>query len=183
VYNTLYEAWKKEKEDAAIQKLAEDFYVKLADYLKKIKTESRMIDRKSVKGKLLETEFKNVQKLVKKFLQLRYEKTVRRIIDGHSVVDSSSLTSEEKKLYTNILALPGAYQDFLKALLKGLHVSSGKRGASKKIVVRFLKDTPPIAGVDLKTYGPFKIEDLAALPAENAKNFIEKKVAEKVEMK
>lgn len=184
MYTTLYEAWEKEKEEAALQKLGKDFYVKIADYLKNIKTESRMIDRKSVKGKLLEKESKNVKKLVKKLLQLRYEKIIRRVVNRHTVIDSLNLTSEEKKLYTDILALPDAYQDFLKALLKGFHrPSKKKRNTSKKIVVRFLKNTPPMVGVDLKTYGPFKIEDLAALPTENAKNLIEKKVAVKVETK
>jgi len=39
---------------------------------------------------------------------------------------------------------------------------------SEKVLVRFVQDVPVIAGVDLKEYGPFKKEDIATLPKENA---------------
>jgi len=44
--------------------------------------------------------------------------------------------------------------------------------------IRFLKDTPAIVGTDFKTYGPFKKDDIAALPSENAKIFIKVGIAE-----
>jgi len=34
----------------------------------------------------------------------------------------------------------------------------------------------------MKTYGPFKVEDVASLPAENAKILIRQGLAEKVEV-
>jgi DNA replication initiation complex subunit (GINS family) len=36
-------------------------------------------------------------------------------------------------------------------------------------------------GVDMKTYGPFKAEDVASLPAQNADNLIRKGIAKLVE--
>jgi len=38
----------------------------------------------------------------------------------------------------------------------------------ERVVVRFLKDVPSFIGVDLKTYGPFKSEDVALIPVQNA---------------
>ena len=52
----------------------------------------------------------------------------------------------------------------------------------RKMVVRFLKDVPSIVGVDLKTYGPFKSEDVASIPIENAKVLIRQGLAVEVEM-
>ena len=37
-----------------------------------------------------------------------------------------------------------------------------------KIVVRFLEDVDEIVGADLEKYGPFKVEDIATIPYENA---------------
>ena len=37
-------------------------------------------------------------------------------------------------------------------------------------------------GVDMMTYGPFKAEDVASLPAPNAENLIRKGIAKEVEI-
>lgn len=47
-------------------------------------------------------------------------------------------------------------------------------------LVRFLKNTPPLVGVDLINYGPFQKEDIANLPQKNAKILIIEKFAEKI---
>ncbi len=49
------------------------------------------------------------------------------------------------------------------------------------IVIRFLKETPPLVGMDLKNYGPFNANDLANMPYKNAIILINEKLAEKVE--
>jgi DNA replication initiation complex subunit (GINS family) len=41
---------------------------------------------------------------------------------------------------------------------------------------------PAIIGSDMKTYGPFEAEDIASLPAENAKILVKQGLAEKVEV-
>jgi len=49
-------------------------------------------------------------------------------------------------------------------------------------LVRFLKKTPPLVGIDLINYGPFEKEDIANLPQKNAKILIYEKFAEKIEL-
>jgi len=49
-------------------------------------------------------------------------------------------------------------------------------------LIRFLKKTPPLVGIDLINYGPFEKEDIANLPFENAKILIYEKFAEKIEL-
>jgi DNA replication initiation complex subunit (GINS family) len=44
-----------------------------------------------------------------------------------------------------------------------------------------LKEVPAIIGADMKTYGPFKVEDVAALPVENTKILVKQGLAERVE--
>ncbi|MHA2280864.1 MAG: DNA replication complex subunit Gins51 [Promethearchaeota archaeon] len=48
------------------------------------------------------------------------------------------------------------------------------------ILLRFLKKTPPLVGIDLLDYGPFEKEDIALIPSQNANILISEKFAEKV---
>jgi len=50
------------------------------------------------------------------------------------------------------------------------------------ILLRFLKETPPLVGIDLLNYGPFEKEDIAFIPSKNANILLFEKFAEKVEV-
>lgn len=51
---------------------------------------------------------------------------------------------------------------------------------SELILVRFVQDVPQIIGVDLKTHGPFKAEDIGSLPKENAEALIKQGLAKAI---
>jgi len=51
---------------------------------------------------------------------------------------------------------------------------------TKTVVIRFLKEVDEIIGADLEKYGPFKTEDVATIPYENAQALIAKNIATKV---
>ncbi len=51
---------------------------------------------------------------------------------------------------------------------------------TKKIVIRILKEVEEIVGADLEKYGPFKTEDIATIPYENAQALIAKNAATKI---
>jgi DNA replication factor GINS len=182
VYEKLYEAWRRERETVEIQMLPKDFYAKLADYMKKMREESRMLDKKTLRARLMEREFKNAKKLVKKLLQLRCEKSIDEAKAGKAA-PKDRLTEEEERLYAGISPFAESYQTLFKDVSRGRppHVKPEKKG--KRMVVRFLQEIPAIVGSDMKTYGPFKPEDIATLPVENAKALIKQGVTEEVEAK
>ena len=51
---------------------------------------------------------------------------------------------------------------------------------TKRVVIRFLKEVEEIVGADLEKYGPFKTEDIATIPYENAQALIAKNAATKI---
>ncbi len=55
------------------------------------------------------------------------------------------------------------------------------RGAPQKMTIRMLKDLPPLVGVDGRTYGSFKKEDVVTLPEPNAKVLVNQGAAEYVD--
>jgi DNA replication factor GINS len=182
VYNELYEAWRKEMENEEIQILPKDFYVRLADYVRKMREESRMLDKKTTRAKLMEREFKNVKTLIKKLLQLRYKKSLDNAKTGKPV-PKDHLTEEEERLYAEIPPLVESYQALFKEISRGRLPGMKSKKKAKGMVMRFLKEVPEIVGADMKTYGPFKAEDVATLPVENAKALIKQEVAVEVETK
>jgi len=50
------------------------------------------------------------------------------------------------------------------------------------ILLRFIKKTPPLVGIDLINYGPFEEEDIAYIPSQNANILVLEKFAEKIEI-
>jgi DNA replication initiation complex subunit (GINS family) len=54
--------------------------------------------------------------------------------------------------------------------------------AHKRLTLRFVKSIPAIMGADMKSYGPFNAEDVAALPALNAQILIKQGLAVMVEV-
>jgi DNA replication factor GINS len=95
----------------------------------------------------------------------------------------SKLTEEEKyvleanldafkKKESLVLASTEGREKMLKIFSKLVH--------SRKVIVRFLKPIEQFIGVDMNKYGPFLKEDVAVLPFENARSFIEDGTAEEI---
>jgi len=182
LYDELYEAWKKEKESMEIQKLPRNFYARLADYVKKIREEGRMLDEKTTKAKLMKRELRNVRSMVEELVRLRYEKALEKAVAGEAV-PREILAEGEEKLHGQIFPLADSYQAFLKDVLQGRVSGLEKEEKPKKMLVRFVQEIPAIIGPDMKTYGPFNPEDIVTLPTENARILIKQGVAVEVEAK
>jgi len=182
MYNELYEIWKQELESVEIGRLPPDFYSKVADYLRRLREEGRMLDKRTVKARLLEGEMQNVKRMIHELIQIRYRKMVRIMAKGKKV-PPDVLTVEEGKIYVGVLPFTEAFRKFAKDIIQGYVAKQFDVGQEhKRSVLRFLKDVPPIIGADMKAYGPFKVEDVASLPVDNAKILVRQNLAEKVEV-
>ena len=70
----------------------------------------------------------------------------------------------------------------MKDILQGRLSHNERKKKPKKMLLRFIQEIPAIVGSDMKIYGPFKPEDIATLPLENARILIKKGVALEVEV-
>lgn len=184
MYSSLYEAWLKEKTNAEMQELPSDFYERLADYIARIRRESRMLDSTSVKSKLISRELKNVRKLTEELLQTRLQKAIDT--RPHDLHMGEGLVSGEREIF---LRMKDSFNDSQTLLKHVLHGTNKKRKektrerkeSSSRSMVRFTKGIPEFVGVDLKSYGPFEAEDVATLPKESAKVLMQQRIVEEVE--
>jgi DNA replication initiation complex subunit (GINS family) len=182
MYDELYAAWRVEIESAELGSLPSDFYLRVADYLRRIKEENRMLDKKTVKASLLEREMANTKLIVQELTLARYRKLVKKTVDGQKVPEES-LTAEEAKLCNGIVPSADEFSRFVKNLLQGQATKvEVETLVHKRVTLRFIKEVPPIIGADMKTYGPFLVEDLASVPVENAKILVKQRLAEPVDV-
>jgi len=181
MYDALCVAWRFEVENTALGSLPPDFYARIADYLRRIKEENRMLDKKTVKASLLEREMQHVKRMLRELVWLRYKKLLR-IISENQKIPSDLLAVEEAKMCAGFLSFAEAYQRFVEGLLRGQVLKVSMAKAHKRVALRFVKDVPAVIGADMKTYGPFMVEDTASVPVENAKILIKQGLAELVEV-
>jgi len=182
LYDEVYNAWKKEQENAELQPLTKDFYARLAGYVKKIREETKMLDERTAKARLIKHELHNARRLIKSLSQIRYEKIFRAATAGETI-STEVLTEEEEKLCSKMLPLAESYQEFLQSVLAGRMIPSQEaKEKPKRVIVRFLRDLPAIIGADMKAYGPFKTQDVGTMPTENAAVLVKQGIAARVEL-
>ncbi|HTY75513.1 MAG TPA: hypothetical protein VMD05_08110 [Candidatus Nanoarchaeia archaeon] len=203
MYNELYAAWRREIDDPTLGGLPPDFYTKIAEYLGHINEDKSAIDKKSVKVALLEHEAHNVQRMLEELLDMRYKKILKTITKLQKV-PIELLTKEETEMCKSFANFANAYQQFSKNLLKGqqppitvtviqspmaqlvetpkTEIKPQIHVTQKRLTLRFTKAIPAIMGADMKSYGPFKAEDVASLPALNAQILIKQGLAVLIEV-
>jgi DNA replication initiation complex subunit (GINS family) len=180
MYSELYDAWRFELENLELQKLPTGFYPSVAEYMKRLREESRMLEKRALKASLLNKEMRNARRMILQLIQTRYRKMIQKLTMGEGF-SQELLTPEEKTICSAVSPFAEAIQSFAKGIQRGQLPIVRIEATHKRATVRFLKEVPAIIGADMKTYGPFKVEDIAALPLENTKILIKQGLAERVD--
>ncbi|MEM1989452.1 MAG: hypothetical protein QW782_02295, partial [Candidatus Bathyarchaeia archaeon] len=144
MYDELFEAWRREGENINLQALPKDFYTRLADYVRRVREEIRMIDEESLRGKLLQREEENIKKMICDLIRVRYDKILRLISSGETM-PITALTDEEENLYNNLSLCAEAYKNLLDDILHGRKPRKmDRKGMKGFLVVRVIKEIPQI---------------------------------------
>ena len=181
-YDDLMENWRRERENEALQSIPEKFYAEMTDYISEIQDAGAENDV-SLASRITEKEAGYAQRLLKELTRLRMKKIIESELNG-VVLAGKNLTREEQIFYSDLRRVLSSHEERLKSILMG-HVPQIDTKPSPEVglkVVRFLKAVPAIIGIDMKTYGPFQMEDVVAIPVENAENLIRRGIAKEVEI-
>ena len=187
-YEELFEAWRRERKNRQLQPLPKDFYKNLAQYIKTLREKASRAE--GIERRLAERELENAENLAKSLMKTRFLKIMRRVI-MKKPIPKENLAPEEVELKEQIQRVQEAFRSLLrqalalseaggKVKLEGLLEEEAKK--PKRILVRLLRDVPAIVGADMRPYGPFKREDIAVLPAENALALVGRGVAVEVKV-
>ena len=174
--NSLHHSVLRETESDSILEINPNYYRNLADFIGNLRKQ----EFDGVENKIKDTMIEMVTELASLLIEIRLEK-----ISNSSNLEISHLLDEEKFILDSQEDQKERTEMILSATINGKSKfleSLAQNHKTKKIVIRFLNEVDEIVGADLEKYGPFKTEDIATLPYENAQALIAKNVATKVHL-
>ena len=180
MYDELLRTWKQELENNDLTRLPPDFYARVADYVRRLAEESRMLDKRTAKANLLKKETQNAKRMIRELIRARYRKLVKKAAKGEKA-PPDALTSEEERIFAGVYAFSDMFHSLTKDVLQGRKPRVEDKQEQKRAVLRFVEPVPAIIGADMKPYGPFQAEDVASLPVDNAKILVKQQLAKKIE--
>ena len=155
-----------------IQELNTDFFRNLSRYIGNLKNEEYDGIEKITKNQIITMATSLTELIINRRLEkISPNLTYTAMTDEEKfIVDSNNEMNERKDLIIS---------GIINGKTKFLEITSTKH-KTKPVTVRFVKEFDEIVGVDLEKYGPFKPEDIATIPNENAQALISNGVALKV---
>jgi DNA replication factor GINS len=172
--NLLHNTVLRETENDLLTELSPTFYRSLSDFIGNLRKQ----EFDGVENKIKDTMIEMAIELTSLLIHLRLDK-----ISKSSNLKIGNLLDEEKFILDSQEEQKERIEMILSATINGKSKfleSLAQNHKTKKIVIRFLKEVDEIVGADLEKYGPFKTEDVATIPYENAQALIAKNAATKV---
>ncbi|HDM23566.1 hypothetical protein DRO02_01675 [archaeon] len=176
MYEKLLKMLSDERDSETLLKLEKNFTSKVGEHLARLDKKIKRMAEDDVRRILLEKEREIITLAYEQLMKLRILKiTIYAITGRENLLEEEHLTDEEKKFLIHLKKFIGQIRK--NVLKREIDIEK------ELIVVRILKDIPEeIVGIDLKTYGPYKKEDVAAIPYMYAKILIDKGYAEPIEV-
>lgn len=172
--NKLHHVVLRETESDTIQEINPDFYRNLSDFIGDLKKQ----EFDGVESKIKEAIIDTATELTSLLINIRLDK-----ISKSDNIDFKNLLDEEKFILDAEEEQRERIEMILSATINGKSKfleSISQNHKTKTVVIRFLQEVDEIIGADLEKYGPFKTEDIATIPYENAQALIAKNIATKV---
>lgn len=173
MFRVIYELWHKEQNNPALQKMPDSFYQDSVAYLLRLKEGLEAPGMEPLRKQILSDELAQAESMLEELRKLRLGK-ISRAAAGISILRREDLSKEELRLYE-------ALRENVETYLRQIQQPPEKPETGRKILVRFLQEVPEFVGVDLNSYGPFRAEDVSAIPIENAVQLIKKNYAMEIE--
>ncbi|MGB0855470.1 MAG: hypothetical protein ACPGQP_00345 [Nitrosopumilus sp.] len=172
--NYLHHVVLRETENELILEIEPNFYRNLSSFIGNLKKQ----EFDGVESKIKDVMISMAIELTSLLIHIRLDKILK---SGNFHI--GDLLDEEKFILDSQEEQQERIEMILSATINGKSKfleSLAQNHKTKKIVLRFLKEVDEIIGADLEKYGPFKTEDIATIPYENAQALIAKNVATKV---
>jgi len=172
--NSLHNTVLRETENDSLLEIKPNFYRNLSDFIGNLRKQ----EFDGVENKIKDTMIELASELTSLLIHIRLEK-----ISNSDDFEFSLLLDEEKFILDSQEEQNERTEMILSATINGKSKfleSLAENHKIKKVVIRFLSEVDEIVGADLEKYGPFKAEDIATIPYENAQALIAKNIATKV---
>jgi DNA replication initiation complex subunit (GINS family) len=169
-------AWQAEQETNDLQKLPDGLLVQVKDLVKATAAAAAASGTSRLQAIVTRQELKMVEYLWNDLLKQRKHK-IQAALEALGEINESYLLGFEVDLYQ---ILKGAATHYEAAKRVVPEIERKLSDGSEYVLIRVLEDQDAIMGADLRTYGPFKKEDLVYMPRDNADILVSNKKAQKL---
>ena len=132
---------------------------RLHEYIEKLVAECHTESLSELQRQLRQAELVNLQFMLNGLLRDRLQKILAHLLDSKTI-DQDLLTRPERRFLDQV----SRNMRTTLAEADELFAPTEVQSPSQLVLVRFLAEHPQLIGVDLRTYGPFRADDLATLP-------------------
>jgi len=171
----IYRLIESESKSDRLGKLPKSFYEDVSCHMNKIMKGINQND-KNIISKLAFKERELLGNLIDRLIDLRLKK-------ANTLDDTENLTPEERYIIESLSLFSKRLKKVSAAIKNGQSSRLEKIStmlSSRFTIVKFLQSNPSIMGIDLKKYGPFREEDIAIIPQENARPLIKQNIISEV---
>ena len=170
---SLYQVTLREVTNNDLQEIDPDFYTSISIFIGKLRGENY----DGIETKINNNLINMMTELVTLVLRIRIEKIKDSSINIKNLLDIEKfiLTSEDETKEREEMILSGILNGKSKLL-----ESIVQKTKIQLVSVRILKEVEQMIGSDSENYGPFKPEDIATIPLENAQTLITENLAVKI---
>ena len=170
---SLYQVTLREVTNNDLQEIDPDFYTSISIFIGKLRGENY----DGIETKINNNLINMMTELVTLVLRSRIEKIKDSSINIKNLLDIEKfiLTSEDETKEREEMILSGILNGKSKLL-----ESIAEKTKMQLVSVRILKEVEQMIGSDSENYGPFKPEDIATIPLENAQTLITENLAVKI---
>ena len=170
---SLYQVTLREVTNNDLQEIDPDFYTSISIFIGKLRGENY----DGIETKINNNLINMMTELVTLVLRIRIEKIKDSSINIKNLLDIEKfiLTSEDETKEREEMILSGILNGKSKLL-----ESIAQKTKMQLVSVRILKEVEQMMGSDSENYGPFKPEDIATIPLENAQTLITENLAVKI---
>ena len=172
--NSLHHIVLREIENDSLLEIDPNFYRDLANFIGNLRKQ----EFDGVESKIKDTMIEMATELSSLLINIRLDKIL-----NSSEIEIGNLLDEEKFILDSKEEQKERIEMIISATIHGKSKfleSLAQNHKTKKIIIRFLDEVDEIVGADLEKYGPFKPEDIATIPYENAQALISKNIATKI---
>jgi len=169
----------KEYQISSLQEIPYDTYQRLAITIGNLTTKEYDLLEKRIVQKIIE----NLSIISNLLLQIRIEKILKGNINSNLEIGYSKMTDEEKFIIDGEIQSKRKRKEIMTLITNGQPKILEKITDTikqKKLLIMFIKPMEQFVGVDMYKYGPFKVEDVANLPFENALSLVNNKIATEI---
>ncbi len=181
-YDEIQKTWSREVETDDLQSLEDSRLGKMVSALQELRVQHANTSAEdSLRADLLTRAIQNIEYMLADLLKLRRAKMLSSALSLKRPVGNMTLPEEE--FYNRVSRAVEGHSEFMDEILAGkkrpddtttlVESSGAAENEIEYVTVRF---TRPIetafVGIDEATYGPFREEDVAVIPADNARSWL-----------